>query len=173
MSADKSSSAISLLPCRAVMSVLSCCGEPYCLRLSDACSQLPATVTMSLWLVMSQCCACLHGCTWSRDIMHRHPQEPGCSNHFNSRASCVTVQALAEKESDGMAKMIYRKDTGDILGVHIFGLHAADLIHEASNAMATHQRVQVCPPSLSPCPAPTAQVCCTQPVALLAICCIA
>ena len=42
-----------------------------------------------------------------------------------------------------MAKMIYRKDTGDILGVHIFGLHAADLIHEASNAMATHQRVQV------------------------------
>lgn len=53
------------------------------------------------------------------------------------------MQALAEKESDGMAKMIYRKDTGEILGVHIFGLHAADLIHEASNAMATHQRVQV------------------------------
>ena len=42
-----------------------------------------------------------------------------------------------------MAKMIYRKDTGDILGVHIFGLHAADLIHEASNAIATGQRVQV------------------------------
>ena len=58
-------------------------------------------------------------------------------------ASLVLVQALAEKESDGMAKMIYRKDTGEILGVHIFGLHAADLIHEASNAMATHQRVQV------------------------------
>lgn len=53
------------------------------------------------------------------------------------------MQALAEKESDGIAKMIYRKDTGEILGVHIFGLHAADLIHEASNAMATHQRVQV------------------------------
>lgn len=58
-------------------------------------------------------------------------------------AECLFVQALAEKESDGMAKMIYRKDTGEILGVHIFGLHAADLIHEASNAMATHQRVQV------------------------------
>ena len=57
--------------------------------------------------------------------------------------SSVALQALAEKESDGMAKMIYRKDTGDILGVHIFGLHAADLIHEASNAMATQQRVQV------------------------------
>ena len=53
------------------------------------------------------------------------------------------LRALAEKESDGMAKMIYRKDTGDILGVHIFGLHAADLIHEASNAIATGQRVQV------------------------------
>ena len=42
-----------------------------------------------------------------------------------------------------MAKMIYRKDSGEILGVHIFGLHAADLIHEASNAIATGQRVQV------------------------------
>lgn len=39
--------------------------------------------------------------------------------------------------------MLYRKDTGEILGVHIIGLHAADLIHEASNAIATKQRVQV------------------------------
>ena len=61
----------------------------------------------------------------------------------------MTVQALAEKESDGMAKMIYRKDTGEILGVHIFGLHAADLIHEASNAIATKQTVQVGPTYLS------------------------
>ena len=78
-------------------------------------------------------------------------------------------KALAEKEGDGLAKMIYRKDTGygergrrgggrpffffltlptpppplsEILGVHIIGLHAADLIHEASNAVATGQRVQ-------------------------------
>lgn len=42
-----------------------------------------------------------------------------------------------------MAKMLYRKDTGEILGVHIIGLHAADLIHEASNAIATKQTVQV------------------------------
>jgi hypothetical protein len=34
------------------------------------------------------------------------------------------------------------QDTGEILGVHIIGLHAADLIHEASNAVATGQRVQ-------------------------------
>ncbi|GBF88245.1 dihydrolipoyl dehydrogenase [Raphidocelis subcapitata] len=51
-------------------------------------------------------------------------------------------KALAEKEGEGMAKMLYRKDTGEILGVHIFGLHAADLIHEASNAIATGQTVQ-------------------------------
>merc|ERR1711924_94258 len=37
---------------------------------------------------------------------------------------------------------IYRKDTGEILGVWIFGLHAADLIHEASNAIATGQTMQ-------------------------------
>lgn len=55
----------------------------------------------------------------------------------------MCAQALAEKEGEGMAKMIYRKDSGEILGVHIFGLHAADLIHEASNAVATRQTVSV------------------------------
>jgi len=39
--------------------------------------------------------------------------------------------------------MIYRPDNGEILGVHIFGLHAADLIHEASNAIALGTRIQV------------------------------
>lgn len=39
--------------------------------------------------------------------------------------------------------MIYRPDTGEILGVHILGLHAADLIHEASNAIALGTRLQV------------------------------
>jgi dihydrolipoamide dehydrogenase len=39
--------------------------------------------------------------------------------------------------------MIYRPDTGEILGVHILGLHAADLIHEASNAIALGTHVQV------------------------------
>lgn len=68
---------------------------------------------------------------------------PCLDSHGSMGVFDGSMQALAEKESDGMAKMIYRKDTGEILGVHIFGLHAADLIHEASNAMATHQRVQV------------------------------
>ena len=44
-------------------------------------------------------------------------------------------KALAEKEADGMAKLIYRSDTQEILGMWIMGLHAADLIHEASNAI--------------------------------------
>ncbi|CAN6878371.1 unnamed protein product [Brassica oleracea] len=50
--------------------------------------------------------------------------------------------ALAENEGEGLAKMIYRPDNGEILGVHIFGLHAADLIHEASNAIALGTRIQ-------------------------------
>ncbi|KAM7256204.1 hypothetical protein ACFE04_011945 [Oxalis oulophora] len=42
----------------------------------------------------------------------------------------------------GLENLIYRPDNGEILGVHIFGLHAADLIHEASNAIALGTRIQ-------------------------------
>ncbi|HEY9827962.1 MAG TPA: dihydrolipoyl dehydrogenase [Stenomitos sp.] len=51
-------------------------------------------------------------------------------------------KALAEGETDGIAKLIYREDTGEVLGAHIIGLHAADLIHEASNAIAQGATVQ-------------------------------
>ncbi|XP_078435478.1 dihydrolipoyl dehydrogenase 2, chloroplastic-like [Wolffia australiana] len=54
----------------------------------------------------------------------------------------ANTKALAENEGEGLAKMIYRPDTGEILGVHILGLHAADLIHEASNAIALGTCVQ-------------------------------
>ncbi|PZU97540.1 MAG: dihydrolipoyl dehydrogenase [Leptolyngbya sp.] len=50
-------------------------------------------------------------------------------------------KALAEGEGDGLAKVIYRKDTGEILGAHIIGMHAADLIQEAANAIASGQTV--------------------------------
>lgn len=50
-------------------------------------------------------------------------------------------KAIAEGETDGVAKVIYRKDTGEILGVHIFGLHASDLIQEAANAIYARQSV--------------------------------
>jgi dihydrolipoamide dehydrogenase len=50
-------------------------------------------------------------------------------------------KAIAEGEADGIAKVIYRQDTGEVLGVHIIGLHASDLIHEAVNAIAQRQSV--------------------------------
>ncbi|MEM7556787.1 MAG: dihydrolipoyl dehydrogenase [Cyanobacteria bacterium P01_A01_bin.84] len=50
-------------------------------------------------------------------------------------------KALAEGEADGIAKVVYRKDTGEVLGVHIFGIHASDIIHEASAAVANRQTV--------------------------------
>ncbi|GMJ08376.1 lipoamide dehydrogenase 1 [Hibiscus trionum] len=54
----------------------------------------------------------------------------------------ANTKALAENESEGLAKLIYRPENGEILGVHIFGLHAADLIHEASNAITLGTRIQ-------------------------------
>ncbi len=51
-------------------------------------------------------------------------------------------KALAEGETDGIAKVIYRKDTGELLGVHIMGIHASDLIQEAANAIAEGKKVQ-------------------------------
>ncbi len=50
-------------------------------------------------------------------------------------------KAIAEGETDGVAKVIYREDTGEILGAHIIGLHAADLIQEAANAIAQRRTV--------------------------------
>lgn len=52
------------------------------------------------------------------------------------------AKAIAEGETDGVAKVIFRPDTGELLGVHIFGLHAADLIQEAANAMAQNVSVK-------------------------------
>jgi len=51
------------------------------------------------------------------------------------------AKAIAEGETEGLAKIIFRKDTGEVLGVHIFGLHASDLIHEAASAIAQRQSV--------------------------------
>lgn len=50
-------------------------------------------------------------------------------------------KALAEGETEGMAKVIYRQDTGELLGVHIIGIHASDLIQEAANAIAARESV--------------------------------
>lgn len=50
-------------------------------------------------------------------------------------------KAIAEGETEGIAKVIYRKDTGEILGAHIIGLHASDLIQEAANAIAEQRSI--------------------------------
>jgi dihydrolipoamide dehydrogenase len=51
-------------------------------------------------------------------------------------------KALAELESDGMAKVLFNKNTEEILGVHIIGIHAADLIQECANAVAAGTTVR-------------------------------
>ncbi|MFN5116799.1 MAG: dihydrolipoyl dehydrogenase [Cyanobacteriota bacterium] len=54
----------------------------------------------------------------------------------------ANTKALAELESDGLMKLLFRKDTGEVLGAHIYGLHAADLIQEIANAVARRQSVR-------------------------------
>jgi hypothetical protein len=51
-------------------------------------------------------------------------------------------KALAEGEGNGMAKVLFNKDTGKVVAVHIIGLHAADLIQECANAVAAGTTVQ-------------------------------
>ena len=51
-------------------------------------------------------------------------------------------KALAELESDGLMKLLFNKSSGEVLGAHIYGLHAADLIQEVANAVARRQSVR-------------------------------
>lgn len=57
--------------------------------------------------------------------------------HFRANS-----KALAEGEGDGIAKVLFNKETEKILGVHIIGLHAADLIQECANACAAGSTVR-------------------------------
>lgn len=57
--------------------------------------------------------------------------------HFKANS-----KALAEGEGDGIAKVLFNKETEKILGVHIIGLHAADLIQECANACAAGSTVR-------------------------------
>jgi len=51
-------------------------------------------------------------------------------------------KALAELEGNGMAKCLFKEETGEVVAVHIIGIHAADLIQECSNAVAAGTTVQ-------------------------------
>jgi len=79
-------------------------------------------------------------------LTQEQAEEKGKAGGFTVKVSKTSFKAnskaLAEAEAEGMAKVIYNGKTGEILGVHIIGLHAADLIHEASNAIALGQTVQ-------------------------------
>ena len=46
-----------------------------------------------------------------------------------------------EKETDDIAKVIFRKDTGELWGVHIIGIHGSDLIQEVANTIARREVV--------------------------------
>lgn len=51
-------------------------------------------------------------------------------------------KALAEGAGEGIAKVLFNKETEKVIGVHIIGLHAADLIQECSNAVAAGTTVR-------------------------------
>jgi len=59
------------------------------------------------------------------------------TGHFRANS-----KALAELEGDGIAKVLFNKETEEILGVHIIGIHAADLIQECANAVSTGTTVR-------------------------------
>lgn len=56
-------------------------------------------------------------------------------SHFKAN-----TKAVAHGAGDGIAKLIFTPE-GRILGCHIMGLHASDMIHEVSNAMTCGLRV--------------------------------
>lgn len=58
-------------------------------------------------------------------------------SHFRANS-----KALAEGEGDGIVKILFNKDNEQILGAHIIGLHAADLIQEVANAKAAGTTVR-------------------------------
>ena len=51
-------------------------------------------------------------------------------------------KALAEGEGNGIAKVLFKEETGEVMAVHMIGLHAADLIQECANAVAAGTTVQ-------------------------------
>jgi len=59
------------------------------------------------------------------------------TGHFRANS-----KALAEAEGDGIAKVLFNKKTEEVLGVHIIGIHAADLIQECANAIASGTTVR-------------------------------
>jgi len=51
-------------------------------------------------------------------------------------------KAIAMGETDGLVKIVADKETGEVLGVHIMGPHASDLIHEGAVAVANRMKAE-------------------------------
>lgn len=51
-------------------------------------------------------------------------------------------KALAEGEGNGIAKVLFKEETGEVVAVHIIGIHAADLIQECANAISAGTTVK-------------------------------
>ncbi|KAH7658081.1 Dihydrolipoyl dehydrogenase protein [Dioscorea alata] len=64
--------------------------------------------------------------------------------YFLGFAACLAEEgvSLLFADREVVIKLIYRHDTGEIVGVHILELHAVNLIHEVSNAIALGTRIQ-------------------------------
>ena len=74
----------------------------------------------------------------AKDISEKESFEFGVVRSYFKANS----KALAELESDGLMKLIFRKDNGEVLGAHIYGIHASDLIQEVANAISRRQGVK-------------------------------
>jgi len=72
----------------------------------------------------------------------KRSEEEGWKLGKSSGSFKANSKALAMAESGGIAKVMFNADTGKVVGVHIIGLHAADLIQECANAIAVGTTVK-------------------------------
>ncbi|HSP54429.1 MAG TPA: dihydrolipoyl dehydrogenase, partial [Dehalococcoidia bacterium] len=67
-------------------------------------------------------------------LSEQQAKEAGHSVKAQRFSFKYNATALIQDETEGFAKVIYDADSGDLLGVHIIGQHASELISEASLA---------------------------------------
>jgi len=78
----------------------------------------------------------------TEEQVHEMKEEKGWDVAVSKGSFKANSKALAEGEGAGMAKVIYDKNDGKVIAVHIIGLHAADLIQECSNAVSAGTTVK-------------------------------
>ncbi|KAH7658078.1 Dihydrolipoyl dehydrogenase protein [Dioscorea alata] len=78
----------------------------------------------------------------SKFIGHHHHLFPNAITQLFAACLAEEGVSLLFADREVVIKLIYRHDTGEIVGVHILELHAVNLIHEVSNAIALGTRIQ-------------------------------